>query len=106
MDQIRFDALARSLAAPTTRRRAVGLALAGFLGIATSAREDAALVCRAAGKRCHPRQTCCLGTACVDGWCRPQEACGAAVCAAGSYCCNASCGICAPLGEGCTQDLC
>jgi hypothetical protein len=40
----------------------------------------------------------------------PEESlattCGGRVCAAGTYCCNASCGICAPKGASCTQQVC
>lgn len=32
--------------------------------------------------------------------------CGPATCAAGEVCCNASCGICAPFGEGCIAIAC
>lgn len=32
--------------------------------------------------------------------------CGTKVCKAGTYCCNASCGKCAPIGGGCTQQAC
>ena len=32
--------------------------------------------------------------------------CGDAVCGAGEYCCNASCGTCAKEGEGCTLEAC
>jgi hypothetical protein len=34
------------------------------------------------------------------------EPCGAATCGHGEYCCNASCGICAPRGGVCTQQYC
>jgi hypothetical protein len=33
-------------------------------------------------------------------------ACGKSSCAAGEYCCNESCGICAPIGGACTQQAC
>jgi len=33
-------------------------------------------------------------------------ACGANTCNAGNYCCNASCGVCAPLGTGCDATPC
>jgi len=54
---------------------------------------------------CGPSVTCpavCFGT------CREATdvVCGAARCAAGSICCNASCGICAAPGSGCTKQLC
>ncbi|CAN0579482.1 unnamed protein product, partial [Laminaria digitata] len=29
-----------------------------------------------------------------------------AACGAGQYCCNPSCGICAPVGGSCTQQAC
>lgn len=32
--------------------------------------------------------------------------CGGAICGPGTYCCNASCGICAPKGGACTQQVC
>jgi hypothetical protein len=34
------------------------------------------------------------------------EPCGANTCADGEYCCNPSCGICAPEGGFCTQQVC
>ena len=34
------------------------------------------------------------------------EPCGDTVCGANSYCCNASCGICAPLDGACIQIAC
>lgn len=33
-------------------------------------------------------------------------ACGSSTCGAGEYCCNESCGICAPEGGFCTQQFC
>jgi hypothetical protein len=32
--------------------------------------------------------------------------CGSRTCGAGQYCCNASCGICAPIGGACIQIAC
>lgn len=32
--------------------------------------------------------------------------CGYAVCAKGTYCCNASCSRCVPKGMSCTQESC
>jgi hypothetical protein len=34
------------------------------------------------------------------------EPCGNTTCGEGTFCCNASCGICAPLGGFCTQQFC
>lgn len=36
----------------------------------------------------------------------PGEACGSNVCGEGEYCCNESCGQCAPVGGFCTQQYC
>ncbi len=38
------------------------------------------------------------------GFCRPT--CGNTVCGDGEFCCNESCGICAPTGGSCTQEFC
>lgn len=59
----------------------------------------------------------CLQTAlCIQGYTWSQKACmclpdkhdtcGTKTCGAGEYCCNASCGICAPLGGACIQIAC
>jgi hypothetical protein len=34
------------------------------------------------------------------------QACGSSTCGAGEFCCNASCGLCAKMGEFCTQQVC
>jgi hypothetical protein len=34
------------------------------------------------------------------------EQCGTKVCSGKTFCCNASCSICAPIGGGCTQQVC
>ncbi|NUP10658.1 MAG: hypothetical protein HOW73_31830 [Polyangiaceae bacterium] len=44
------------------------------------------------------------GGICIDG--PGGEPCGSSVCGAGSFCCNESCGICAPDGGACTQQVC
>jgi hypothetical protein len=44
------------------------------------------------------------GGADCGGICRPI--CGDTVCGAGVSCCNASCGICAPTGGSCIQEVC
>ncbi|KAK3335126.1 hypothetical protein B0T19DRAFT_405661 [Cercophora scortea] len=55
---------------------------------------------------------CTSGTICqvVDGkaQCVPETGikCGPVKCLAGTYCCNASCGICAKPGFLCTQQAC
>merc|ERR1719361_811295 len=37
---------------------------------------------------------------------KPGDRCGDNVCDEGEYCCNESCGICAPEGGGCTKQFC
>jgi hypothetical protein len=37
---------------------------------------------------------------------RKHTKCGPSVCYEGEFCCNESCGICAPTGSVCTQQLC
>lgn len=37
--------------------------------------------------------------------CNPQK-CGSSVCAIGEFCCNSSCGICAPAGGACIDIMC
>jgi hypothetical protein len=61
--------------------------------------------------------TCVETMLCIQGYvfsdkscsCVPQgggEPCGNGTCGANEYCCNASCGICAPVGGVCTQQAC
>lgn len=80
----RFDQVARILASGSSRRQI----LAGITG--------AALV--AIGL---DRSPVAADTLIVVG-----DPCGATTCGNGEYCCNASCGICAPLGGFCTQQFC
>jgi hypothetical protein len=35
-----------------------------------------------------------------------ENTCGGVVCGKGTYCCNASCGLCVPKGMLCTQQVC
>ena len=102
-----FDALARGIAAGATRRTllaaAVGAAVAVTQAAGGAAKADQ---CRPIGKRCHLRQPCCSDAHCVDGVCQPLDYCGSILCPAGTWCCNPSCEICAPIGDGCIQDLC
>lgn len=53
--------------------------------------------------------TCDAGEVCdpTTGTCRPNSTpCGENTCGADAYCCNESCGICAPHGAGCTAQEC
>ena len=65
-----------------------------------------------------PDQCALVKFACADGLtpfsdecgcgCEPQagEPCGSNVCGDGTYCCNSSCGLCAPAGGFCIQIVC
>ena len=80
MENERFDEIARAFGSGASRRQVlVGLAGAA-LGL--------------------------IGKRPVSAQEAPVFACGSAVCAYDEYCCNGSCGICAPLGGFCTQQLC
>lgn len=50
----------------------------------------------------------CSGHKCTvrDGGGQGGEPCGDLFCGASSYCCNESCGICAPIGGACIQLAC
>lgn len=56
--------------------------------------------------------TCAVGSRCVSvgcqASCKPLEAesCGNVMCATGTVCCNASCGICTPPDGACIQIAC
>ena len=71
------------------------------------------------GADCGGRCVCAASGLCVEGsrWDDSPEVCGCVpdaggagcgdnTCAAGEFCCNASCGICAPRGGACIQIAC
>jgi len=61
------------------------------------------------GTHCEPKEVQCVTTPCcpaAECVADDAQACGDNTCGAGTYCCNASCGICAPKGGACTQQLC
>jgi len=65
----------------------------------------------ASGTHCEAKQVQCIKAPCPPiGQCVADSAggtaCGAKTCGAGTYCCNASCGVCAPKNGGCTQVVC
>lgn len=67
--------------------------------------------CRYPGGRCAEACNPCLcqsagGTVIQSCGGQEPQACGNTTCGAGTFCCNASCGICAPTGGFCTQQLC
>jgi hypothetical protein len=57
---------------------------------------------------CKPEDICpavCYGT-CKFSVTLPPTTCGGNICGKGTFCCNASCGTCAPVGGACTQQIC
>ena len=61
--------------------------------------------CRVVCPKCTPNQICPKIACRIE--CPPgRSTCGENVCGKGEYCCNASCGICAPEGGGCIQLYC
>jgi len=107
MDGQRFDEVTKAFAMGTSRRAVLRTALGGMSAVLL------ALVggtnAGAAGKR-----------GCVEG-CKKQfgpgrargrcisacaKSCGDTVCGSDEFCCNESCGICAPIGGSCTQEFC
>jgi len=116
VDGRRFDEVARALGAGASRRRVLaglaGGALAVLFGGRTRAQESAAAC---AAVLCETNTKCC--DVCGQGTCVPidepcplafcaGEPCGGAVCGEGEFCCNESCGICAPIGGACTLQAC
>lgn len=62
----------------------------------------AAVACDAGEQRVYHPGTCC-------GVCVPtphESTCGDNVCGSNEYCCNESCGQCAPIDGYCTQQVC
>ena len=83
-----------------------------------SQNENCTQKCEQVGK-CRDR--CTSMAACVEGYQWSEKACrclkngqkldftlpcGPSLCIKGEYCCNESCGICAPEGGFCTQQIC
>ncbi|HEX2164138.1 MAG TPA: hypothetical protein VHM02_09335 [Thermoanaerobaculia bacterium] len=75
--------------------------------------------CNASCSRCVPFGMSCTQEACSVATATEQQPvevdhggfhfdvpCGDNVCTGGNFCCNASCGICAPRGGHCTQQVC
>jgi hypothetical protein len=61
--------------------------------------------CRLECPECKSGDPCPLRP-CVMECSQGHHKCGDNVCGKGEYCCNESCGICAPEGGSCTQQLC
>jgi hypothetical protein len=75
--------------------------------------------CNASCSRCVTKGMLCTQEVCDTGTLAPEapaapesedpsfgQPCGNNVCGSGTFCCNASCGICAPRGGSCTQQVC
>lgn len=104
MDGNRFDALTRTMAQGTTRRRALHAALGGLAGsvLALTGRAAAdAATCQPAGGICLPNSRCC------DGTCDPRThrcVCPAGLIASGGRCCigNRSDTVCTANAQCCS----
>jgi hypothetical protein len=74
MDSVRFDGVAREIAAGTSRRQAFkligGSVAGGFLAL-YGAEPAGAERCRRVGERCDKRKQCCVGV-CCGGVCCPE----------------------------------
>jgi hypothetical protein len=64
--------------------------------------------CTGPGVRCLVDPCLNKTAVCQSGRCAigAGEPCGKVTCAAGTVCCNASCGICTPPGGSCTKQFC
>jgi len=66
--------------------------------------------CAGPGVKCFADPCLNKEAGCVSGKCEVRTGgkipCGKSFCGAGAYCCNKSCGICAPIGGFCTQQMC
>jgi hypothetical protein len=110
MDEHRFDALARTLAAGMPRRRALGATVAGVAASVFGSTPRALAACKKVGRRCDKNKDCCDGAECRGEDCRckngrdecagkcfnfdtDERHCGACdnACAAGEACCAGAC---------------
>lgn len=112
MDERRFDALARILGMPGSRRLALrgiagitiaaGLARLGLAGVAAD--------CKQAGQTCDKNKECCKGLDCKGGKCargRGKQRCDKSRCARGEQCLKGHDGsICCPALKVCGKTCC
>lgn len=97
MDSQRFDALTKSIASATSRRRLLAGLAGSSLSLLGMHRTDAR-TCSAGGAICREAATCCSGN-CVTGSDRRRRcACEIGQSACGSSCCD--------LGSHCEQNRC
>jgi hypothetical protein len=88
----------------------VSVAAVGCGGQPTDESEDVAVESAALKTPC--TKLCIIGyhlnnsCQCVADHQSKKITCGSNTCNAGEYCCNASCGICAPMGAMCIQAVC
>ena len=108
MDGPSFDIMTRALVTRITRRSVFPVAFSGLVSwqLLPVSHRKAGDRCRSTGRHCTMRQECCAGSACINRRCQAIDICGVIACPAEQYCCNPSCGICTPTGDGCTQELC
>src|SRR5680860_540254 len=104
MEDKRFDALTRSLAQGTSRRRMLKGLFGGLVGgaaVSVVGAQRASAADRALGESCTTEDTCispniCTVVACVSGTCEITEG----GCPDGELCCPEQGGSCAPCCEG------
>jgi hypothetical protein len=83
MDRVRFDGVAREIAAGTSRRQALkligGSVAGGFLAL-SRVEPAGAERCRRAGEKCDKRKACCVGTCCGGVCCPEGQVCQDGMC--------------------------
>jgi hypothetical protein len=113
MDGSRFDAIARAVAMPGSRRRLLGSLAAGALGLVGLGKADAAAGCRMPGDLCRENANCCSNLCGKDATGRRVCQCQSPTdCPAPDQCHTATCvkGVCGTtvrLGQACNDgDAC
>ncbi len=116
MDGQRFDAVTRALAVGTSRRAVLRTALGGMgagllalVGVAEAGAASKRSCVEGCKKQFGPGRA---RGQCISACAKRKNAggvpvsCGNIVCGSDEFCCNESCGICAPIGGSCTQEFC
>ncbi len=115
MDGQRFDAVTRALAVGTSRRAVLRTALGGMgagllalVGVAEAGAAGKRSCVEGCKKQFGPgrKRGQCISTCAKAKGGGTRPTCGNTVCGDGEYCCNSSCGICAPIEGSCIQRTC
>ena len=107
-----FDDLAKTLAGARSRREALrGLGAAFAVALvprAVLASPECVDACKSYGLKGRALGACIAECATTGQVPLPPgyTQCGPSVCGPGEFCCNESCGICAPIGGTCIQIFC